>query len=63
MKQHINPEAAKYHQSPLLNQLMTPDLWRNGSAHTNGHTTYHPVGIALISMQWSEFYHCIEQSS
>jgi len=55
MKQHINPEAAEYHQSPLLNQSMTHDLWRNGSAHMNRHTTYHPVGIALISTQWFEF--------
>lgn len=38
MKQHINPEGAKYYQSPLLNQLMTPDLCRNGGACTNRHT-------------------------
>lgn len=46
MKRHLNAEAAKYFQPPLLNQLIAVNLWSEESAHTHRPIGHHPAGIA-----------------
>lgn len=60
MKKHINPEAAKYHQSRCLKPIN--DIWsleKCQCTHKPAHNL-HSAGIALISMQRPEFCHCFE---